>query len=162
MTHDALWLQGFFTFKSCSFLTTPCWKCKEKDILDFKFLFSINPKPNLAGIVCIKTFSGEIWNNPAEMKQKHKLQDRTGLLAFYTEAVIEHRSAISPQSFPKNSASCSFCNCSIAACTSDPGWIWLVLVKRKCQHSLWLAEPCALQELPPNLFSDRDTLGNSQ
>ena len=60
MTHDALWLQGFFTFKSCSFLTTPCWKCKEKDIVDFRFLFSINPKQCLADIVCIKTFCR--WN----------------------------------------------------------------------------------------------------
>ena len=55
-TNDALWLQGLFTFKSCSFLTTVGCKCKEKKKVDFKFLFLINPKPSLAGIVCIKTF----------------------------------------------------------------------------------------------------------
>ena len=56
MTRDALWLQGLFTFKSCSFLSTAGCKCKEKNKVDFKFLFLINPKPSLADIVCIKTF----------------------------------------------------------------------------------------------------------
>ena len=55
--------------------------------------------------------------------------------------------------FLKKSDSCAFCNCTVAACASEGGCLWLAVSPVLTQHSLLLDETCGWQEVPPNLVT---------